>query len=92
MKIDYDPKKNAWNVEHRDLPFALVEHVDWDTALIREDTRYDYPEQRYVMLACMNGGLYVVCFTPIADGIRVISFRKADKPERRNYERHYHPC
>ena len=84
MKIDYDPKKNAWNVEHRD--------VDWDTALIREDTRYDYPEQRYIMLACMNGGLYVVCFTPIADGIRVISFRKADKPERRNYERHYHPC
>ena len=51
MKIDYDPKKNAWNIAHRDLPFDLVEHVDWDTALIREDTRHDYPEQRYIMLA-----------------------------------------
>jgi uncharacterized protein len=92
MKIDYDSEKNAWNIEHRALPFALVEHVAWDTALIREDTRYDYPEARYIMLACMKGKLYVVCFTPIDDGIRVISFRKADKPERRNYERQYHPC
>ncbi|MEB4590516.1 BrnT family toxin [Candidatus Thiothrix sp. Deng01] len=92
MKIDYDPKKNAWNIANRDLPFDLVEHVDWDTALIREDTRHDYPERRYIMLACLNGALHVTCFTPIKDGIRVISFRKANKPERRNYERQYHPC
>jgi uncharacterized DUF497 family protein len=30
MKIDYDPKKNAWNIAHRELPFDLIEHVDWD--------------------------------------------------------------
>jgi uncharacterized protein len=30
--------------------------------------------------------LHVLCFTPATDGIRVISFRKANTREVRNYE------
>jgi len=30
--------------------------------------------------------LHVLCFTPVANGIRVISFRKANKREMNDYE------
>ena len=34
----------------------------------------------------MGERLHVLCFTPVAGGIRVISFRKANAREVRNYE------
>lgn len=92
MKIDYDPVKNAKNIAERGLPFDQVGRVEWVTALIREDERKDYPEQRFIMLACLEGRLHVACFTPIDGGIRVISFRKANQREIKAYEQQHDPC
>ena len=92
MKVEYDPAKNTKNIADRDLPFNLVKLADWDTALVSEDTRNDYPERRYVAMACINYRLHVTCFTPIEGGIRVISLRKANKREVLNYEKQYPPC
>ncbi len=87
MKIEYDPAKNRWNIEKRGLSFDLAVDLDWDTALVTEDTRNDYPERRFIAAALLNQRLHILCFTPIPGGIRVISFRKANKREVKRYEK-----
>ncbi len=86
MKIEFDPNKNEWNILHRQIDFNQVLDLDWDSALILEDDRKDYPEKRYIVAAILNDRLHIVCFTPIPGGIRVISFRKANKREVKAYE------
>ncbi|HDL5367252.1 TPA: BrnT family toxin [Mannheimia haemolytica] len=81
MKITYDPNKNQRNIEERDLPFDLVNQFDWNTAQIWQDLRFDYGEIRLNALGFINERLYSLTFKPLNDGIRVISFRKANKRE-----------
>jgi len=87
VKIEYDPAKNARNVAERQLPFDLARELDFDAAVFAQDTRRDYPEPRHVALAMLDERLHVLCFTPIAGGIRVISFRKANPREIKRYEK-----
>ncbi|MDY0057432.1 MAG: BrnT family toxin [Methyloversatilis sp.] len=42
------------------------------------DDRKEYGEVRYVALGMPGERLHVLCFTEITDGIRIISFRKAN--------------
>ena len=86
MKVQYDPDKNRWNIKERNLSFEQVIDLEWDTAQIIEDSRKDYPEQRFVAMAFLYERLHVLCFTPIEGGIRVISFRKANSREVKKYE------
>lgn len=59
---------------------------EWETAISKQDIRKDYPEPRFIASGFIDGRLYILCFTPIKDGIRVISFRKANPREVKNYE------
>jgi len=86
MKVDYDPVKNARNIAERQLPFDRARELDMDHAVITQDVRKAYPEDRFVALAMLGERLHVLCFTPIAGGIRVISFRKANPREVKQYE------
>ena len=63
----------------------MVAEFDFDGAVMSQDTRKLYPEIRFNALGYLGERLYFVCFTPIAGGIRVISFRKANKREERSY-------
>jgi len=85
MKIDYDPAKNARNIAIRKLSFERARTFDFDHAEIWQDTREAYPEERYVALGMLDARLHVLCFTPIDGGIRVISFRKANRSEMKIY-------
>lgn len=86
MKIEFDPGKNERNVRERGLPFMLMDEFAWETAQTHEDGRFPYPERRFVSLGLIGDRLFVVCFTPIPGGIRVISFRKANAREVKRYE------
>ncbi len=86
MKIEYDPNKNKWNIENRNLSFEQAIDLDWDKAHIVEDVRKDYSEERFVAMAYLHGRLHIICFTPVPGGIRVISFRKANPREVKRYE------
>ena len=68
------------------MSFERVADFAWETASIAEDDRKDYPERRFVAVGHLDGRLHVLCFTPSDDGIRVISFRKANGRERKRYE------
>jgi len=64
-----------------------VRGMDWDAAVYEQDTRYLYPEPRFVALGLIGERIHSVCFTPIPGGVRVISFRKANKREIASYVR-----
>ncbi len=73
-------------MRERGLDFALVDGSAWETARTHEDLRFPYPERRFISLGLIGDRVHVVCFTPIPEGIRVISFRKANAREVRRYE------
>jgi uncharacterized DUF497 family protein len=87
MKIDFDPEKSCKNIHNRELPFELAAEFDWETALYAEDVRNAYPERRFVAMGYLGERLHVICFTPMEDGVRIISFRKANVREVRLYEK-----
>lgn len=81
MKLRYHPAKNERNVRERGLSFERVQDFDFETASFWEDVRKDYPETRYVALGYLDDRLHVLVFGETEDGIRVISFRKANERE-----------
>lgn len=87
MEITYDLTKNAKNISERDLPFSKVADFQWDSAIFTEDVRKDYPESRFIAVGYLDDRLHVLCFSETDLGIRVISFRKANKREEKGYEK-----
>jgi len=86
MEIEFDPIKDAINLEKHKLSLALAERFEWDSALIEEDTRYDYDEQRFKALGYIGLRLYVLIYCLRDDDItRVISLRPAEPKEYRYY-------
>ena len=88
MKIEFDPLKNIRNILKHQRSFKAVAMFDWDNAMIVQDVRKDYPEKagRMVAYGFIAGRLHILCFTPIFDGVRAISLRRANKKEVRAYE------
>ena len=86
MEISFDPAKSERNEAERDLPFTLVEQLDWSGAMIEEDVRKEYGERRYRILGVIGGRLHAAVFTPRGGKVHVISLRKANPREVKHYE------
>jgi uncharacterized protein len=50
------------------------------------DDRFDYGEERYVVLGCYDGEVLSVVVTERDGGLRLISARMANRHEREKYE------
>lgn len=87
MNVSFDPAKSERNARERGLPFDRVYEFDFDTAVIWPDLRFDYPEPRFTATGLIGEQVHVVCYTPASEGIRVISFRKANDREVGRYLR-----
>lgn len=85
MEIEYDPSKSEANWKARGFGFDLVTDFDFETALIWIDDRFPYPETRYSALGEVAGRLHALVFKETPGGIRIISFRKANRREIRRY-------
>jgi uncharacterized DUF497 family protein len=85
MRLTFDPEKNARNIATRGLPFNLVADIDWATAVLREDTRKDYGEQRVRVMGLIGRRVHVAIITYRDDVVHVISLRKASRKEVRLY-------
>ncbi len=86
MHIEFDAIKNATNIKDRGLSFDLAAGFDFDSALIWQDVRKSYSEVRFAAIGLLDGRVHSLVFTETAKGIRVISFRKANKREVTRYE------
>ncbi len=86
MQVSYDPAKNDRNIRERGLSFDRAAELDFATAIVDQDVRKQYGEDRYIALAFLDGRLHAMCFTLTDKGMRVISFRKASAREVKRYE------
>ncbi len=85
MHIEFDPDKNLRNIRERGLSFEQASAFDFDGAIYIVDNRRDYGEIRFRALGFLGGRLHALVFVEIPGGIRVISFRKANQREVRDY-------
>ena len=85
MRITFDPPKNERNIRLSRPAFEQAAHFAFDSAIFEVDERKEYPETRIVAIGLLGDRVHVLCFTETADGIRVISFRKANAREVKRY-------
>ena len=85
MKIEFDPAKDAANNAKHGVSLRMAVWLDWETALIWKDERFDYGETRMNALGLVGRRVYFAAFTDRAMGRRVISFPKANDREVRRY-------
>ncbi|MDR1228356.1 MAG: BrnT family toxin [Azoarcus sp.] len=83
MEIVFDLEKSDRNVHERGLSFACAADFDFETAHVWQDMRKTYPEIRFVALGYLENRLHALVFSLALGGIRVISFRKANRQGRR---------
>lgn len=87
MSAEFDPRKNAASIKKHGVSLSEGAGVLNDPLALTVEDDSAEGEQRFVTIG-MNvfGTLMVVVHTPRRDGPRVISVRKPDPKERRNYE------
>jgi uncharacterized DUF497 family protein len=84
MQFEWDVLKAAQNIAKHGVPFQYAVRVFLDP--LRLDDRRDYGEERRLTLGKIEGRLYVVAYTPRGNAIRLISARKANEREQREYD------
>jgi len=85
VRVTFDPAKSERNIRERGLSFEDATSFSFETALYAVDERKDYSETRFVAIGLLGDRLHVLCFAEAPDGIRVISFRKANVREAKRY-------
>lgn len=85
METTFDPAKDATNLEKHGVSLALVSEMVWDEAIERMDDRKNYGEIRMIATAPIKNRLFVVVYTNRGDTRRIISLRKANDREVRDY-------
>jgi uncharacterized DUF497 family protein len=87
VRIEFDPAKDEVNRAKHGMSLQAAVDFDWDTAIEREDDRFDYGEVRFVAIGLIDSRLHVMVFSDGSneDTVRVISLRAAEKHEMRFY-------
>jgi uncharacterized protein len=85
MQIEFDPDKDAANLEKHRVSLALAIELDWEAALVWVDDRIEYGEMRMIALAPKTEILYYVAFVDRGDARRIISLRRANRREVKHY-------
>jgi uncharacterized protein len=83
---DWDEDKRQTNRAKHGVDFAELEWFEWSTAVVRADVRLDYGEHRWTALGKIAGRIHHLAFTRRNGLVRVISLRKANKREQREWE------
>jgi uncharacterized protein len=88
VSAEFDPKKDAANIKKHGVSLSEGDGVLSDPLALTIEDQSAQGEQRFVTIG-MNvfGTLMVVVHTPRRGGPRIISVRKPDPKERRDYEK-----
>lgn len=89
MRFEWDDQKARANVEKHGVTFGEATEVFYDqNALEDYDSEHSDEENRFFIIGLSSRQLlYVVYAERAGDVVRIISARKADRAERKNYER-----
>ena len=82
---DWDEPKRQANLAKHGVDFAEMDRFDWSSADIRADDRFDYGETRKSALGLIEGRLFAVSYTERGAITRIITLRKANEREKRQW-------
>ncbi len=85
MRFTWNPAKAASNLAKHGVAFEIVEGFDWDTALVAATLHHEGGEPRLSALGAIDGRLYFLVYSIETRSTRVISLRKANTREKRDY-------
>ena len=85
MHYEFDPVKNKINFDKHGVSLVDAEGFEWETTVVREDTRKQYAEQRFEATGLIGDRLHVMVYCLRGDVVRVISLRKANQREVKRY-------
>ena len=84
--FEWDAAKNALNLAKHGISLEDAQDIFAGPILVAEDTRREYGEVRKLAIGSLYGlVVIVVVYTERAGRIRLISARKANRSERREY-------
>jgi uncharacterized DUF497 family protein len=85
--FEWDETKSEACFHERGFDFAYAARAFFDPdRLVQADTRHSYGEERYRLMGKIEQRLFVVVYTPRHEAMRIISARKANQRELRQYE------
>ena len=84
--FEWDPQKAQTNLEKHGISFETAKSVFGDQYSVEfADDRFDYGEDRYVIIGLVGSRLVAVTYTWRDNVIRLITARGAEPNERRLY-------
>ena len=91
MQFEWDEAKSEVCFAQRGFDFAYAASAFADpNRLVWQDTRYSYGEDRYQLTGRIEGRVFVLVFTSRLNVKRIISARKANLREVKQYENRSH--
>ena len=87
MQLEWDEAKNKKNREKHGIDFAESHNFPWEDAGIVDRSRRKDGEKRFAAVGWLYGKLYTVIFTHRGEALRIISMRRANSREEREYEK-----
>ncbi len=88
VNLEWDETKREATLRERGIDFASVSQINWSLALTIEQQHGD--ELRYVTVAPIHDRLHVLAWCYRGTNLRVISLRKANQREVKQYEQELH--
>ena len=85
MKYEWDEAKQEATQKERGIDFGSMELFEWDSALIDQSDRHG--ETRFIATGYICGRLHRVVYTDRDEKKRIISLRKANLRDMKEYER-----
>lgn len=87
MDFEWDAEKSDACYQQRGFDFAYAARAFFDPdRSVRRDARFSYGEERYQLMGKIEHRLFIVVFTPRKQVTRIISARKANQREIKDYE------
>ncbi len=87
VNFEWDEAKSEVCFQARgfDFAYALQAFID-PNRVVHQDLRHHYGEDRYQLMGRIEGRLFVVVYTTRQGAIRIVSARKANQREVKQYE------
>jgi uncharacterized protein len=85
VNIIFDSTKDFTNIQKHGVALADAALIEWDTLWSKKDTRQHYGEIRMIGYAYIGVRLFCVVYTDRDENRRIISLRKANKREVKQY-------
>jgi len=85
MEFIWNPEKRRINLKKHGLDLADAARVFSGHTLTVPDRRFAYDEARFSTVGLLGNAVVVIAHTESDEEIRIISMRKAERHERKNY-------